>query len=318
MKSRIADLSKKPEVGYVGWEFEGGKVEANTEANRLQIFFEEKPDEATRAELKSNSFRWSPTAEAWQRQLTYNAYFAANYIKSIQPLTGEKPTELQRTHIRAEQTKPQETATTDKPAFIPEYIYKVHANPRSDSRENLYFLQAYLTQENGIAKIGDVLYIGTPEKYRELMGQLTTEELTQEEVCKGAGAAADTGKRYLFHLSDKGRGELRPYLYRPLAPDMTIESIFERFNIDHPADFKGHSLSVFDVVVFHQNGQNIAHYVDSGAGFRQVLEFLQEQQKVLVPDACMTGEKVTTPRGTFHVTTMSREQMEAAGYGFHH
>ena len=103
----------------------------------------------------------------------------------------------------------------------------------------------------------------------------------------------------------------------PLTPDMTLESIFERFNLDHPKDFKGHSLSVSDVVVLHQNGQDTAHYVDS-FGYKQVPEFLREQQKELTPDACMTGEKITTPRGTFHVTAMSREQMEAAGYGFHH
>ena len=69
-------------------------MEANTEANRLQIFFDGKPDEATRTELKSNGFRWSPKAEAWQRQLTNNAYYAADYVKSIQPLTGEKPTDF--------------------------------------------------------------------------------------------------------------------------------------------------------------------------------------------------------------------------------
>ena len=83
------------EIGFVGWEFDGGKVEANTEANRLQIFFEDKPDEATREALKSNGFRWSPKAGAWQRQLTSNAYYAADYVKAIAPLTGEKPTELQ-------------------------------------------------------------------------------------------------------------------------------------------------------------------------------------------------------------------------------
>ena len=44
----------------------------------------------------------------------------------------------------------------------PDYFYRVHANPRSDSRENLYMLQAYIPQDNGRAKIGDVLYVGTP------------------------------------------------------------------------------------------------------------------------------------------------------------
>ena len=99
---------------------------------------------------------------------------------------------------------------------------------------------------------------------------------------------------------------------------MNLEGIFEKFNLDHPKDFKGHSLSISDVIVLHQNGQDTAHYVDSGAGFRQVPEFLREPQKELAPDNYMTGEKVTTPRGSFRLTSMSREQMEAAGYGFHH
>ena len=58
---------------------------------------------------------------------------------------------------------------------------------------------------------------------------------------------------------------------------MTLGDIWERFNIDHPADFKGHSLSVSDIVVLHQNDEDTAHYVDS-IGFQQVPEFLQEQQ----------------------------------------
>ena len=93
VKDRIKSLSRQKEIGFAGWEFDGGKVEANTEANRLQIFFEDKPDEATREALKSNGFRWSPKAGAWQRQLTSNAYYAADYVKAIAPLTGEKPAE---------------------------------------------------------------------------------------------------------------------------------------------------------------------------------------------------------------------------------
>ena len=164
----------------------------------------------------------------------------------------------------------------------------------------------------------------------------------------------------------------------PLTKDMTLGDIWERFNIDHPADFKGHSLSVSDIVVLHQNDEDTAHYVDS-IGFQQVPEFLQEQQtpvfdklppeqqqalsdtvqdtlQMLVdadkriygdvtgktleaiaaqgysykdgqlekqqpeatPDSLMTGETVKTPRGNFHITDMSREQIEAAGFGFHH
>ena len=53
-----------------------------------------------------------------------------------------------------------------------------------------------------------------------------------------------------------------------LTPGTSLEDIYTRFNIDHPKDFKGHSLSVSDVVVLHQNGQDTAHYVDSfGYGY---------------------------------------------------
>ena len=61
----------------------------------------------------------------------------------------------------------------------------------------------------------------------------------------------------------------------PLTAGTTLEDIYRTFNVDYPANFKGHSLSVSDVVVLHQNGQDTAHYCDS-VGFQQVPEFLQE------------------------------------------
>ena len=57
-----------------------------------------------------------------------------------------------------------------------------------------------------------------------------------------------------------------------LSPGDTLDSIYERFNLQHPADFRGHSLSVSDVIVLHQSGQDQAFYVDS-FGFEQVPEF---------------------------------------------
>ena len=57
--------------------FPGGEIVRNLEADRLQILFDEKPDEEMRAKLKSNGFRWSPRYSAWQRQLTPNAEAAA-------------------------------------------------------------------------------------------------------------------------------------------------------------------------------------------------------------------------------------------------
>ena len=259
----------------------------------------------------------------------------------------EQPTrEGQEAAPQPEAPKKADTAGKEKPeaapkeAFTPETIYRVRRNPYSDSRENSHLLQAYVTQENGRAKMGDVLYTGTPEKCRELMGQLKSGELTEGDVkqlyAKAQETAQTTGQdKDTFSIYQiKGGDETRDFRFEPydrlqaagnvvdkanyelvysapLAPETSLEDIYTRFNIDHPKDFKGHSLSVSDVVVLHQNGQDTAHYVDS-VGFRQVPEFLQEQ-KQLTPDELTTGETIQTPRGTFHVTAMSREQIEAAG-----
>ena len=238
-----------------------------------------------------------------------------------------------------------EAPAQDKAAFTTETIYRVRRNPYSDSKDNAYLLQAYVTQENGWAKMGAVLFTGTPQKCRELMGQLKSGELTEGQVKELYAKAQETAKtaeqdKSTFSIYQLKHGdETRDLRFEPydrlqatgnvvdkanyelvysaeLTLGTSLEDIYTRFNIDHPKDFKGHSLSVSDVVVLHQNGQDTAHYVDS-FGYKNVPEFLQEQ-KQLTPDELETGETIKTPRGTFYVTDMSREQMEAAGYGFHH
>ena len=179
VRQRIESLTRAKETVYVGWEFDGGHVEANREQSRLQVFFEDKPDADARKQLKEHGFRWAPSVGAWQRLLNGNAYYAADRIPSIQPLTGEKPTELQRRSIREQQAQMAQAQTEPE-----EYVYRVHAATRSDSPENLYLLQAYVPQEDGTVKIGAVLYAGTEEKCRELLDQLNTGELTQEAVKK--------------------------------------------------------------------------------------------------------------------------------------
>ena len=177
IRQRIDSLTRARETVYVGWEFEGGYVEANREQSRLQVFFEDKPDADARQQLKEHGFRWAPSVGAWQRLLNGNAYYAADRISSIQPLTGEKPTELQRSSIRQQQAQMAQAQAEPE-----ECVYRVHAATRSDSPENLYLLQAYVPQADGTIKIGAVLYGGTEEKCRELLDQLNTGELTQEAV----------------------------------------------------------------------------------------------------------------------------------------
>ena len=599
VRQRIESLTRANEVAYVGWEFDGGHVEANREQGRLQVFFDGKPEADARQQLKENGFRWAPSVGAWQRLLNDNAYYASDRIACIQPLSGIKPTELQRNSNR------EQRAQAAQEQAEPDYFYRVHATPSSDSRENLYMLQAYIPQDNGRAKIGDILYVGTPERCRELMDQLNTGELTQEAVkelyakeqeqpeqepmqepetapaqevtsdaepqaapaktltelqekalkiadrykdlplqakidviaqafgcktgeihtspCTGkwrgtsdmtirfdngaslfignhltpkaktvnvqtecvnrtlvqynpeivkatkeaalpallqreakdneiaaqkglkpytllnvefnegadektggyigwyyvtlavdgkicthletglnhdiaSGKVSDTPTRadyypagalkeadvdyvlnnvgfssastlYTVPLRDdvreraektlaersaaapeqgdifaiyqiKGGPETRDYRFEayeslqeaglavdrqnydlvytaPLDGKTTLEDIYRTFNLDRPADFTGHSLSVSDIVVLTRSGKEEAHYCDS-FGFTPVPEFFLQREKQLTPRELLTGESIQTPRGSFLVTDMSREQLEAAGYGFHH
>lgn len=615
VRQRIESLTRASEVAYVGWKFDGGHVEANRDQGRLQVFFDGKPEADARQQLKENGFRWAPSVGAWQRLLNDNAYRASDRIACIQPLSGIKPTELQRNSSREQRAQMAQDQTE------PDYFYRVHATPSSDSRENLYMLQAYIPQDNGRAKIGDILYIGTPERCRELMDQLNTGELTQEAVkelyakeqeqpeqeptpeqepapepepeqepvqepetapaqevtsdaepqaapsrpltelqekaleiadrykdlplqakidviaqafgCKTAeihtspctgkwrgtsdmtirfdngaslfignhltpkaktvkvqtecvnrtlvqynpeivkatkeaalpallqreakdneiaaqkglkpyallnvefnegadektggyigwyyvtlavdgkicthletglnhdiasGKVSDTPTRadyypagalkeadvdyvlnnvgfssastlYTVPLRDdvreraektlaersaaapeqgdifaiyqiKGGPETRDYRFEayeslqeaglavdrqnydlvytaPLDGKTTLEDIYRTFNLDRPADFTGHSLSVSDIVVLTRSGKEEAHYCDS-FGFTPVPEFFLQREKQLTPRELPTGESIQTPRGSFLVTDMSREQLEAAGYGFHH
>ena len=193
-----------------------------------------------------------------------------------------------------ERTKAQAAQRTEK-----DVIYTMHTNPRSESLADRSFLQVYEQQPDGKAIPGDLLFVGTPEKCRELLQSLNAGELTQGEV-KALYAKAQEPDRDSFSIYQLKRGDetrdlrFEPYdrltaaghavdpanydlIYSaPLAPGTSLEAIFTRFNIDHPKDFKGHSLSVSDVVVLHQNGQDTAHYVDS-IGYRQTPEFLQPQ-----------------------------------------
>ena len=86
-KARIAELERLKSAaetqetsGEGKYTTELFKVVENAEIMRLQLFFDGKPDEETRAVLKKNGFRWSPSNSAWQRQLTENAKYAVERI----------------------------------------------------------------------------------------------------------------------------------------------------------------------------------------------------------------------------------------------
>ena len=79
----------------MGWDFPGGRAEADKEDNRLRLYFDEKPSEEQRSKLKCNGFKWAPSVGAWQRQLNDNAIYAAARIDFLRPESGESPTAIQ-------------------------------------------------------------------------------------------------------------------------------------------------------------------------------------------------------------------------------
>lgn len=91
LREKLAEVSR----GFEGWAFEGGRAEANTEMNRLQLFFDQKPSESERTQLKANGFKWAPSQDAWQRQLTDNAIYAAGRLDFIKPSDGRTVREHQ-------------------------------------------------------------------------------------------------------------------------------------------------------------------------------------------------------------------------------
>ena len=135
------------------------------------------------------------------------------------------------------------------------------------------------------------------EHLQEIQKERDKEQVQKETVPEVAALDKDTFSIYQLKRGDETRDfRFEPYdslaatgrtadqanydlIYTAeLMPGTSLEDIYTRFNIDHPKDFRGHSLSISDVVVLHQNGQDIAHYVDS-SGYRQVPEFLQPPEK---------------------------------------
>lgn len=88
IEARIADLEKMEEAkqavgGEKEIEFEGGVVVLNYELDRVQIKYPGKPKPEVIASLKSGGFRWAPSQQAWQRQLTGNGLRSASYLTGL-------------------------------------------------------------------------------------------------------------------------------------------------------------------------------------------------------------------------------------------
>ena len=153
-------------------------------------------------------------------------------------------------------------------------------------------------------KVGEQLVV-LPVPESELEKQVQKENVHGDTYCIYQLKQGDEMHDYCFasmsELQQRGlvvTSENYEKVYEaPKTESDTLDSIYYKFNMEHPADFRGHSLSVSDVIVFHENGVDTAHYVDS-FGFIAVPEFLSPKE--LAVDIDTTGLMVEGHDGTWH------------------
>lgn len=232
-------------------------------------------------------------------------------LETIRTTAAELITEIDGHFAQLQQDRAQTAAHEQQPGFEewsePATAANAPDNPGEPSDDiNAYIPQAAPEQERQQGDTYAIYQLKADERTRDY-------RFEPYDHLQAAGLTVDPQNYTLVYSGQLATGE-------------TLDNIFEKFNISRPADFTGHSLSMSDVVTLNQGGKETAHYVDR-FGFKDVPEFLhpaptiEMQQAAAIatePDNFLTGEQIKTPRGSFSLTDMTTEQMNAAGYGFHH
>lgn len=199
---------------------------------------------------------------------------AAEIINSIDAHIAELQKDQENVQEQEKPLSPDDR-TTDEQISTPRGSFHVTAMSREQMEAAGYGVHhrsedgMYLIMGNGTRAFAVPAQEAQPEQDTLTIYQLKREDATRDyrfepyDRLQAAGLAVDPA-------------HYEPVYSGPMTPGMTLENIYTRFNLDHPQDFKGHSLSVSDVVVVQQGGQSTAHYVDS-FGYKQVPEFLQPE-----------------------------------------
>ncbi|MBS6150606.1 MAG: DUF3849 domain-containing protein, partial [[Ruminococcus] lactaris] len=181
-------------------------------------------------------------------------------------------------------------------------IYILHGNPENPQRaeQMLVETESEILGYDGIFGITETEWEVQKEREisatkQEALVQQSAEKIDETLLLHGeSGRFAiyqmDTGDEYTYQFmgmeSAKSLGytidgkDYRMVYAAQWMPTITLDNIFERFNIDRPEDFRGHSLSVSDVIVINRGAEITAYYVDS-FGFQELPEFVQQRMNML-------------------------------------
>lgn len=164
MKDRVEELKRRAEASEAEPKdgapvAEGVRVVRNAEAGRLQLFFDEKPSEEIRNDLKANGFKWAPSQSAWQRQLTANAEAAATQViaRHFPPKETDKGVALE--------SRAAATITNETPATIRAGLSRALGKATVDRLEQSGLLRILDTADSlpdglTISSTGTALYDG--------------------------------------------------------------------------------------------------------------------------------------------------------------
>ena len=248
------------------------------------------------------------------------------------PLTKERALELFDSDLSVYQLHKDgsETLIEDKEQITGhEGIFGIEKSDWENERE-LRSMQAELA-ESSANKETQLLY-GSSDKYG--IYQLKdnpelrdfhfagTESLKRRGIIKDNLDAIKPENYNLVYVGELS--ELSKDFIRLQTQGDKLEALYEKFNIDHPADYKGHSLSVSDIVVLHENGKNSAHFVDS-FGFTGLPDFMRELEGVKEQEADKAEKGLTNEEKQFLETDnapliakkfLAWDEIEDLGYRF--
>lgn len=172
---------------------------------------------------------------------------------------------------------------------LPDVLYRITLNPEKNAAET-HILQEYVKNDEGKYSVGQAVVKGDYEKCYKFLAQLMSAPKIEPpaqtfEIYQLKSGDDMHGLRFMpyeFVGKSGKKPEFANYdkVYEGNAADLSgtvgskLESLFEKFNLDRPEDFKGHSLSVSDVVVLEDK----AYYVDD-VGFKPLEDFIPLEVK---------------------------------------
>ena len=172
---------------------------------------------------------------------------------------------------------------------FPDVLYRITLNPERNAAET-HILQEYVKNDEGKYSVGQAVVKGDYEKCNKFLAQLMSAPKIEPpaqtfEIYQLKSGDEMHGLRFMPYEFVEKSGSKPAFanyekVYEGNAADLSgtvgskLESLFEKFNLDRPEDFKGHSLSVSDVVVL----EDTPYYVDD-VGFKPLEDFIPLEVK---------------------------------------